>query len=250
MEYITGIKIPEQDKVLYGLPVSALVRSGMRIQADGKVKGHLHHVSEYTGFDKTLKTGYYFPFLITNPGKKMEFYKNGESRGGERDFEAYNVFKVEAGQTWTVKVDGETIANIDFSETVFEQPKGGNDMKASFFEPGACGLMTTGYIGTFDKETQNQTEGVTFKGVLPVGARMVCLVAICSDDMEGATTITAGDGAKADIYANKHAVAKGKGGAAHPDLPLIKNGDITIKAEAQVSAGKIDFYATVIRLEV
>lgn len=251
MEYITGIKIPEQDVVLYGLPVSAMVRRGMRMQLDGKAKGLLHHVPEYPGFSgtKSLQSGYYFPFFIANAGKKMTFRKNGEKRY-DGNFEEYNVLKVEPGQRWEILVDGETIANIDFSETVFEQPKGGNDMKASFFEPGACGLMTTGYIGTFDKETQNQTEGVTFKGVLPVGARMVYLVAICSDDMGGATTITAGDGAKADIYANKHAVAKGKGGAAHPDLPLIKNGDITIKAEAQVSAGKIDFYATVIRLEV
>ena len=53
MEYMTGIKIPEQDVVLYGLPVSAMVRRGMRMQLDGKAKGLLHHVPEYPGFSGT-----------------------------------------------------------------------------------------------------------------------------------------------------------------------------------------------------
>lgn len=252
MEYFTSIKIPEQDKVLYGLPVSAMVQSGMRVQTDGKVKGHLHYVTGYTGFDKTLTSGYFFPFFIPNQGQKMAFYKNGELRGEERNFEAYNVFKVEPDQTWEVKVDEKTIASFDFSEAIFEQPKGESDMKASFFEPGACGLMTTGYIGTFDKESykDKQTSGVTFKNALPVGTRMVYLVAICSDDMEGANTVTAGDGTTNNIYADAHTVEKNKGGAAHPDLPLIKTGDITIKVDSAVSKGKIDFYATVVRLEV
>lgn len=251
MEYLTSIKIPAQDEVLYGLPVSAMVRRGIRVQLDGKVKGRLHHVTGYVGFSAKKTSGYYFPFYITNAGEKMTFLKNGEQRYSG-NFEAYNVLKVEPGQRWEIQVDGQTIAVFDFSQARFDEPKGDNDMKASFFEPGACGLMTTGYIGTFDKESHkdSQTTGVTFKNALPVGTRMVYLVAICSDDMAGAKTVTAGDGATENIYANAHAVTKGKGGAAHPDLPLIKTGDITIKVDTAVSAGKIDFYATVVRLEV
>ena len=250
MEYLTSIKIPAQDKVLYGLPVSAMVRRGIRVQLDGKVKGRLFHVTGYTGFSKVEASGDYFPFFIVNAGKKMTFLKNGEQRFSG-NFEAYNVLKVEPGQVWEIQVDGQTIAVFDFSQARFDEPKGESSMKASFFEPGACGLMTSGYIGTFDKNTQNQTDGVTFENALPVGARMVYLVAICSDDMTGATKITAGDGgANEDIYAKDHAITKGKGGAAHPDLPLIKSGTIKVKVDQNVTEGKIDIYATVVRLEV
>lgn len=124
-------------------------------------------------------------------------------------------------------------------------------MKANFYNPGACGLMQAGYIGTLGKNTQQQTEGVVFENALPVGTRLVYLLAICSDDMTGPTTITAGDGGeKEDVYAKTHAITQGEGSAATPPLPLIKNGTVKVKVDAAVTEGTVDIYAVVIRLEV
>lgn len=122
-------------------------------------------------------------------------------------------------------------------------------MKCGFFDTGVCGIMTTGYIGTIDSKTEEATSGVTFENALPVGTRVVYLAAICSDDMEGATNITAGTADQEDLYASAHAISKGKGGAAHPDLPLVKDGTIKAKVDSAVTTGTVDIYATVIRLE-
>ena len=124
-------------------------------------------------------------------------------------------------------------------------------MKANFYDPGVCGLMTTGYIGSLNKDTKQQTEGVVFENALPVGTRLVYLLAISSDDMTGATKLTAGDGGEQeDVYAKDLDVAQGAGNAGHPALPLIKEGTIKVKVDSEVTEGSIDIYATVIRLEV
>lgn len=253
MEYLRSISIPAHNVVLYGRAVGDMVERGMRVRQDGTVKGKLHYVTNYYGFNKgdpAEQEGYYFPFLLTETGEKMDFIKNGIPRKTGLDFEPYNVFRVTAGDTFEVRVDGQTVARFDFSQATFEEKKGESKMKVDFFDPGVCGLMVSGHIGTITKDTKKQTEGITFENALPVGARMVYLVAICSSDLEGGTTITAGDGATDNLYANAHAITQGKGGAAHPDLPLIKSGTVTVKLGANVTAGTIDLYATVIRLEV
>lgn len=252
MEYLTSISIPAHNVVLYGRAVGDMVERGMRVRADGTVKGKFHHVTGYGGFSKNAEQqeGYYFPFLLNATGEKMDFIKNGKPSRTDIDFEPYNVFRVTAQETWEVKVDGQTVAKFDFSQATFEEKKGDTKMKADFFDPGVCGLMVTGHIGTITKDTKKATEGITFENALPVGARMVYLVAICSDDLEGGTSVTAGDGVTEDIYAKSHAIEKGKGGASHPDLPLIKSGTVKVKLGAEVTKGSIDLYATVIRVEV
>ena len=120
-------------------------------------------------------------------------------------------------------------------------------MNVNFFDPGACGLLVTGHIGTLDKDSETE---VTFEKALPVGTRMVYLIAIASDDMEGAATITAGDGATENLYADGSGIEKGKGKVATPDLPLIANDQIKVKLDNKITKGTVKLYATVIRLEV
>lgn len=253
MEYLKTISIPAHNVVLYGKAVGEMVERGMRVRQDGTVKGKFHHVTGYRGFNSANpaeQEGCYFPFLLNETGEKMDFIKNGKPRKTGLDFEPYNVFRVTAEDTFEVKVDGKTVAKFDFSQATFEEKKGERKMKVDFFDPGVCGLMVTGHIGTLTKDTKGATEGVVFENALPVGTRMVYLAAICSDDLEGGTSVTAGDGTTEDIYAKEHAIEKGKGGAAHPDLPLITSGTVKVKLGAEITKGTVDIYATVIRLEV
>ena len=252
MEYLTSIKIPSRNETFFGTPARTFIQQGMRVQADGKVKGLFYYVTGYERFGgPTVQNGYYFPFIIAGTGEKMELIINGKTQWADVDFDPKIILRIKPDTIAELKVDGRTVARLDFSQAKYEAPKGESKMKANFFDPGICGLMTSGYIGTFDKNTKSQTEGVTFENALPVGARMVYLIAICSDDMTGAATVTAGDGgSKEDVYAKAHAIKQGEGGASHPAMPIIKDGTIKIKVDSAVTEGTIDFYATVIRLEV
>lgn len=249
MEYLRTISIPAHNVVLCGRPVGDMVERGMRVREDGTVKGKFHHMTRYIGYSSTPEEqeGYYLPLILNTPGEKLDIVKNGVTIRDGIEFDPYIVLRVTAEDTFEIKVDGKTIASLNFSQAVFQEKKGENDMNVNFFDPGACGLLVTGYIGTMDKDSETE---VTFEKALPVGARMVYLIAIPSDDMEGAGTVSAGDGATENLYADGHVIEKGKGGAAHPALPLIANDQIKVKLDSKITKGTVKLYATVIRLEV
>ena len=248
MEYFTSIKIPAQDVVLYGLPVSAMVQNGMRVQKDGKVKGRLFHVPLYAGFSKdtALQSGYFFPFHITNAGEDMDFLKNGEQRYTGK-FEDYNVLKVEPGQRWDILVDGQKIAVFDFSEAKFDEPKGESKMNVDFFDPGICGIAMTGHIGTLKKDDENV---VVFDKALPVGTKLINLIAVASSDMTGPTDVSVGDGTTEEAYGKAESIAKGKTVVVDGGFKDIAAERVGLKPDSKLTAGSIDVYATVIRLKV
>lgn len=246
MEYLTSILIPPQDKVLYGLPVSAMVRSGMRVQADGKAKGRLPYVTAYPGFEKGAE-GYFFPFFIKDMGEKMTFLKNGQTtRINGSSFEAYNVLKVEPGQIWTVLVDGRNIARLDFSETIFEEKKGDRRMNIPFYDDGICGIALTGHIGTLKKDDDKE---IVFDNALPIGTRLINLIAIASGDMAGAESISVGDGATEEKYGSITGLSAGKATVTDGKLADIAAGTVGLKPNTKITEGSVDVYATVIRLE-
>ena len=116
------LTIPSQGQTLYGKRVSSLIGDDVKVRKDGAVTGTFKHVTGYTGFSDNPdeQEGYYFPFKLTKTGEKMEFKKNGEASSGEIPWEADNVFRVTADDTFTVSVDGSEVVTFSFSEASFE----------------------------------------------------------------------------------------------------------------------------------
>lgn len=98
-----------------------LVTEDTEILASGKVAGTLIHNTGFTEFSsiEEEQEGYYFPFVLTKTGTKMEFIKNGVSKG-EINWEANNIFRIESsGDVFEVKVDGETAMKLTFDIVEF-----------------------------------------------------------------------------------------------------------------------------------
>ena len=78
----------------------------------------------YTGFngeDPEEQEGYYFPFKLTKTGTTMSFEKNGEPGKTNIPWEADNVFRVTASDTFTVSVDDEEVITFNFAKATFEE---------------------------------------------------------------------------------------------------------------------------------
>ena len=113
--------IPAAGQDLYGKTAGEM---GTNIQVDenGNVTGTFNYVTGYTGFNSSKKAeqeGYYFPFTLTQAGEKMSFVKNGSPGKTDIDWEADNVFRVTAGDTFEVIVDGSSVVTFDFSMATF-----------------------------------------------------------------------------------------------------------------------------------
>ena len=78
----------------------------------------------YTGFngeDPEEQEGYYFPFKLTKTGTTMSFEKNGVPTKTDIPWEADNVFRVTASDTFTVSVDDEEGITFNFAKATFEE---------------------------------------------------------------------------------------------------------------------------------
>ena len=118
--------IPAAGQDLYGKTVGDLIGSDVAVSEDGTVTGTFHYVTGYTGFNSTEveeQSGYYFPFTLEKAGEKMSFLKNGEPSKTDIAWEANNVFRVTAGDTFTIKVDGQDVVTLNFSQASFESVK-------------------------------------------------------------------------------------------------------------------------------
>lgn len=117
------LTIPSQGQTLYGKRVSTLIGDDVKVEKDGTVTGTLKHVTGYTGFsdNEEEQEGHYFPFRLTKTGEKMEFRKNGDKSSGEIPWEADNVFRVTASDTFEVLVDGTSIVTFNFAKATFEE---------------------------------------------------------------------------------------------------------------------------------
>lgn len=77
----------------------------------------------YTGFNETVseeQEGYFFPFKLVKTGTTMSFKKNGEPGKTGIPWEADNVFRVTASDTFTVLVDDEEVVTFNFAKATFE----------------------------------------------------------------------------------------------------------------------------------
>lgn len=91
---------------------------------DGTVTGTFKHVTGYTGFnesDPEEQEGYFFPFKLAKTGTTMSFEKNGEPGKTDITWEADNVFRVTASDTFTVSVDDEEVITFNFEKAIFEE---------------------------------------------------------------------------------------------------------------------------------
>lgn len=113
------------DQDIYGKPASELLTEGS-IASDGTVTGTFHYVTGYSAFNLLKpeeQEGYYFPFVLGKTGETMTFQKNGVPVKENISWEANNVFRIASGDTWTVLVDEEEVATLNFSKARFI-PKG------------------------------------------------------------------------------------------------------------------------------
>ena len=117
------LTIPSQGSTLYGKKVSSLIGSDVKVYEDGRVEGTFKHVTGYTGFsdNEEEQEGYYFPFKLTKTGTTMSFEKNGEPGKTNIPWEADNVFRVTASDTFTVSVDDEEVITFNFAKATFEE---------------------------------------------------------------------------------------------------------------------------------
>lgn len=78
----------------------------------------------YTGFNSEVPTeqeGYFFPFRLAKTGTTMSFEKNEEPGKTDIPWEANNVFRVTASDTFTVSVDSEKVITFNFAKATFEE---------------------------------------------------------------------------------------------------------------------------------
>lgn len=252
MEYLTSIRIPRPNETFFGVPAGVFIRQGARVQIDGKVKARLHHVTDFKQFSGNVEqqSGYYFPFIVTEPGKKMELITNGKVQWTDVDFDPKIILRVKPGSTFELKVDGRTVARLDFSQARFDEPKGDSKMNVPFFDTGVCGINITGHIGTLNKDSKADEAAVVFDGALPIGARLVNLTVIPSADVEGGASVTVGDGVNKKAYADAAAITAGEVAVEDTKLKELTSGKVTVKLGAALTAGTVDIFATIIRLAV
>lgn len=116
------VTLPATSKAFYGKNAGDMV-TGATVYADGSVTGTFHYVTGYTGFNGSKteeQEGYFFPFTLAKSGTKMTFKKNGKATKSNIAWEADNVFRVTAADTFTVLVDGEEVVTFNFSQATFE----------------------------------------------------------------------------------------------------------------------------------
>ena len=114
--------IPAAGQDLYGKTAGEM-GSDLFVAADGTVTGTFHYVTGYTGFNSAKASeqeGYFFPFTLTQTGEKMTFKKNGKDSKKDIAWEANNVFRIAAGDTFTVLVDDAEVVTFNFAKADFE----------------------------------------------------------------------------------------------------------------------------------
>ena len=115
--------VPAASQSLYGKTVGELVSDDMKVLYDGTVTGTFHYVTGYTEFNSAKteeQEGYFFPFTLTQPGTQMTFKKNGKDSKKNIPWEANNVFRVTATDTFTVSVDNVDVVTFNFAKATFE----------------------------------------------------------------------------------------------------------------------------------
>lgn len=91
---------------------------------DGTVTGTFKHVTGYTGFNSAVPTeqeGYFFPFTLKKSGTTMTFKKNGVEGKKDIPWEADNVFRVTASDTFEVLVDEASVVTFNFVKATFQE---------------------------------------------------------------------------------------------------------------------------------
>ena len=117
------LTLPAASQSLYGKSVGEMISADTKVLHDGTVTGTFHYVTGYTGFNSAKteeQEGYFFPFTLTRPGSQMTFKKNGKDSKKNIPWEADNVLRVTAGDTFAVSVDNEEIVTFNFAKATFE----------------------------------------------------------------------------------------------------------------------------------
>lgn len=123
--------LPAASQDFYGKTAGEMI-TGAAVDINGNVTGTFQYVTGYTGFNSEEmeeQEGYFFPFHLTKTGTTMSFLKNGEPGKEGIPWEADNVFRVNQGDTFEIKVDGSSVVTLSFDKATF-QPKSSKSKKA------------------------------------------------------------------------------------------------------------------------
>lgn len=122
--------LPAAGQDFYGKTAGEMI-TGAAVDINGNVTGTFQYVTGYTGFNSENteeQEGYFFPFHLTKAGTTMSFLKNGEPGKEDIPWEADNVFRITQGDTFEIKVDGNSVVTLSFDKAVF-QPKSSKSRK-------------------------------------------------------------------------------------------------------------------------
>lgn len=118
----SGIEVPAASQSLYGKTVGQMIQDGMQVLTNGDVRGTFQYVTGYTGFNASVpeeQEGYFFPFTLKTSGTAMTFVKNGAAVKENIPWEADNVLRVTAQDTFGVLVDGQEVTTLHFNNSTF-----------------------------------------------------------------------------------------------------------------------------------
>ena len=121
-------------------------------------------------------------------------------------------------------------------------------MNVPFFDAGVCGIPMTGHVGSINKDSGAESAAVVFDAAIPVGTKLVNVIAIPSEDLDGGTTISVGDGVTETAYVDGETLTAGKAAVKDQGLKDVTSEKVGVKVSAAITAGSVDVFATIIRL--
>lgn len=102
-----------------------MVGDDLKVLKDGSVEGTFKYVTGFTEFssDSVEQEGYYFPFKLTQQGKKMTLKKNGSAAPEKTDmqFDPEIILRISKDDTFEIIVDEKSVVTFSFIKADFEE---------------------------------------------------------------------------------------------------------------------------------
>lgn len=122
------LMVPRPSIKYLGKSVGDMISPDTYVTKDGYVLGTLKKVENFVEFNTANvaeQSGYYFPFILGQSGKKMTFLKDGTPTKTDIPYDPEILFRIpNKDTTFEVQVDGKSVIKLDFTKTTFEDTVG------------------------------------------------------------------------------------------------------------------------------
>ncbi len=125
-------------------------------------------------------------------------------------------------------------------------------MKTRFFDEGVCGIPQFAIVGVLNAENTKEKGGqpIQLDVPIPEGFRVLRGYTVTSADLAGPTKVSCGIPDDDDFYYKDAPVTAGKGIGGNWALTEPPSRYFTATVDNAITAGKIEFIISVVRLEV